>query len=66
MIGPASEVWDAIFIAQYPNANAFLEMVTDAEYQKAVVHRQAAVETSRLIRCNPGEGGANPDKATFG
>jgi hypothetical protein len=25
-------------------------MVTDPEYQEAVVHRQAAVETSRLIR----------------
>ena len=51
LIGPASEVWDAIFIARYPSSAAFLEMVTDKEYQRAVVHRQAAVETSRLIRC---------------
>ncbi len=53
LIGPAPEIWDAMFIARYPSANAFLEMVTDKDYQKAVVHRQAAVETSRLIRCAP-------------
>jgi uncharacterized protein (DUF1330 family) len=50
LIGPADEVWHASFIARYPNAGAFLAMVTDPEYQKAVVHRQAAVLTSRLIR----------------
>jgi uncharacterized protein (DUF1330 family) len=49
-IGPADETWDACFIARYPNAHAFLAMVSDPAYQKAVVHRQAAVKTSRLIR----------------
>jgi len=49
-IGPQDEAWDAMFIVRYPNANAFLKMVTDPAYQKAVVHRQAAVKTSRLIR----------------
>ncbi len=53
LIGPADEAWDAVFIAQYPNAGAFLAMVTDPEYQKAVVHRQAAVMNSRLIRTAP-------------
>lgn len=51
VIGPADEHWDAMFIARYPNSGAFLEMVTDPVYRQAVVHRQAAVETSRLIRC---------------
>jgi len=50
LIGPGEERWDALLIARYPNARAFLAMVTDPEYQEAVVHRQAAVETSRLIR----------------
>ena len=50
LIGPQDEAWDACFIARYPNAGAFLAMVTDPDYQKAVVHRQAAVLTSRLIR----------------
>lgn len=52
-IGPEDEAWDAMFIAQYPDAGAFLSMVTNPEYQKAVVHRQAAVKTSRLIRSTP-------------
>ena len=56
LIGPEDEAWDAVFIARYPTAHAFLEMVTDPLYQQAVVHRQAAVETSRLIRCTPTQG----------
>ncbi|MCX7567049.1 DUF1330 domain-containing protein [Sulfitobacter sp. F26169L] len=53
LIGDPSERWDAMFIARYPTAGAFLAMVTDPEYQKAVVHRQAAVRNSRLIRTKP-------------
>lgn len=51
LIGPAGECWDAMFIAAYPTSGAFMEMVTDPVYREAVKHRQAAVETSRLIRC---------------
>ncbi|MFD1612782.1 DUF1330 domain-containing protein [Sphingomonas tabacisoli] len=58
LIGPADERWDAAFIAVYPNAAAFLEMVTDPDYRRAVVNRQAAVETSRLIRMAPREAGS--------
>ena len=36
---------------------AVLAMVTDPEYQAAGAHRQAAVETSRLIRCGAAEAG---------
>ena len=50
LIGPQDEQWDTAFIASYPSASAFLEMVTDPEYQASVFHRQAAVKTSRLIR----------------
>lgn len=53
LIGPADEQWDMAFIAQYPHAGAFMEMVTDPAYRLAVVHRQAAVQTSRLIRTAP-------------
>ena len=53
LIGPADERWDAAFVARYPSGAAFLEMVTDPAYRQAVVHRQAAVETSRLIRTAP-------------
>ena len=57
--GPADERWDLAFIAEYPNAAAFLAMVTDPDYREAVKHRQAAVADSRLIRLaplTPGEG----------
>ncbi|UKK84220.1 DUF1330 domain-containing protein [Sphingopyxis sp. BSN-002] len=54
VIGPDGEKWDAMFVAEYPNSGAFMEMVTDPVYRQAVVHRQAAVETSRLIRTAPG------------
>ena len=50
VIGPTDESWDHVFIARYPHAGAFLEMVTDPVYQQAVKHRQAAVRTSRLQR----------------
>lgn len=50
LIGPSEERWDAVFVARYPSASAFLEMVTDETYRQAVIHRQAAVLTSRLIR----------------
>lgn len=63
LIGPADDRWDAAFVARYPTAAAFLEMVTDEEYRKAVVHRQAAVETSRLIRTVPR---SSRSKASFG
>ncbi len=62
LTGPADEQWDAAFIAFYPNADAFLAMVTDPDYRLAVVNRQAAVLTSRLIRFAPGE----IEGATFG
>ena len=60
--GPADEHWDIAFIARYPDANAFLAMVTDPDYRVAVVHRQAAVHDSRLIRlgeAKQGEGFAD-------
>ncbi|KIN73622.1 DUF1330 domain-containing protein [Sulfitobacter guttiformis] len=53
LIGAPDEAWDAMFIVHFPAASAFLAMVTDPQYQLAVVHRQAAVKTSRLIRTTP-------------
>jgi uncharacterized protein (DUF1330 family) len=51
LTGPQEEAWDTIFIAHYPAASAFFAMITDPDYKLAVVHRQAAVLTSRLVRC---------------
>jgi uncharacterized protein (DUF1330 family) len=51
--GPLEERWDLAFIAEYPNAAAFLAMITDPGYREHVRHRTAAVEDSRLIRLAP-------------
>lgn len=58
LIGPADERWDLCFIAEYPSADAFIAMLRDPGYRKAVRHRQVAVRTSRLIRLRPRDGGA--------
>ena len=57
VIGPSEEKWDIAFIARYPSGQAFLDMVYDPDYQAVVHHRQAAVETSRLIRTKPRDSG---------
>ena len=58
VIGPSEEKWDIAFIARYPSGQAFLDMVYDPDYQAVVHHRQAAVETSRLIRTKPRDSGS--------
>ena len=58
LIGPEDERWDRCFIAEYPSGAAFVTMVKDPVYRQAVVHRQAAVLTSRLIRLSPLKGGS--------
>lgn len=55
--GPDAKQWHSGFVAHYPNAGAFFEMITDANYQLAVVNRTAALVDSRLMRFEPGEAG---------
>lgn len=57
LIGPDEETWDLAFVAEYPNAEAFISMVKNESYQAIVHHRTAAVKTSRLIRIRPGDAG---------
>ncbi len=51
VIGPEDERWDHAFVARYPTAQAFIDMVKNPDYQRAVRHRTAAVADSRLICC---------------
>jgi uncharacterized protein (DUF1330 family) len=63
LIGPGDERWDLCFIAEYPSVAAFVEMIRDPAYRLAVLHRQAAVQDSRLIRTaplQPGKGFGEP------
>jgi len=55
--GPEVREWHDGFVAQYPNAGAFFEMIKDADYQSAVVNRTAALIDSRLMRFAAGEAG---------
>ena len=55
--GPEAMQWHDGFVAQYPNAGAFFEMIKDPEYQKTVVNRTAALADSRLVRFRPGAAG---------
>ncbi len=57
LIGPQDERWDIAFVAEYPSVDAFAAMIHDPEYRQAVIHRQAAVEDSRLIRMQPSSSG---------
>lgn len=51
--GPAEWEWDETFVMAYPDAASFMGMVKDPDYAPVVVHRQAAVATSRLVRFAP-------------
>ncbi len=55
--GPQVMQWHDGFVAQYPNSDAFFEMIKDPDYQLAVINRTAALVDSRLMRFKPGEEG---------
>lgn len=57
LIGREGERWDDGFVAQYPSASAFLAMIADPDYQRAVVNRTSALADSRLVRFAPGQAG---------
>lgn len=51
LIGSDDEAWDLAFVARYPTAQSFVDMLRDPDYKRATRHRTAAVADSRLIRC---------------
>lgn len=57
VIGPLDKQWDSAFIAAYPTAQAFIDMLRNPDYQRATRHRRAALLDSRLIRTRPVDGG---------
>lgn len=52
-IGSPDEVWDDLLVVAYPSAKAFLQMISDPEYQAGGVNRTAALADSRLYRTSP-------------
>jgi uncharacterized protein (DUF1330 family) len=53
VIGPESESWDLVAIVEYPNREAFLEMVSKPSYQACVFHRTAGLADTRIIMTTP-------------
>ena len=49
VIGPDEETWDLALVVRYPKRDAFVRMVTSADYAALAGHRTAAVADSRLI-----------------
>ena len=54
LVGDSSDEWDAAALVEYPSRQAFVEMVSSAEYQKIHAHREAGLERTVLIACKPG------------
>lgn len=57
LFGPEAEVWNIAFVAAYPSGQAFIDRIRDPAYQKAALHRTAAVADSGLIRMAPNPAG---------
>jgi uncharacterized protein (DUF1330 family) len=51
LIGPSDAEWDLVALVRYPNRQAFVAMVSDADYLKTAALRSAALADSRLIPC---------------
>ena len=49
VIAPVDETWDQIFLVKYPSVDAFMTILKMPDYLAATVHREAALEDSRLI-----------------
>lgn len=49
LIGPQDKQWHLAVLVRYPSVQAFMDMISSTEYQKIALHRDAALEDSRLI-----------------
>jgi uncharacterized protein (DUF1330 family) len=45
--------WDQIAIMQYPGIDTFVDMIRDADYQAALVHRNAGLEATAILVSRP-------------
>ena len=51
MIGPDKNKWDEVGVVWYPNMKKFLEMTEIDWYKSSFIHREAALNDTRLITC---------------
>ena len=46
------DAWDLVVVANFPDTGSFFELLNDAEYRAAFVHRKAAVQRQRVAICS--------------
>jgi len=54
LIGEGDDPWDAVAVIEYPSTQVMLDMLRDADYQRAQQHRAAGLEGQLLLECGPG------------
>jgi uncharacterized protein (DUF1330 family) len=52
LIGPAA-AWDQVAVMQYPDTEAFVDMIRDPDYQAALVHRDAGLAETMVLVTRP-------------
>jgi len=53
LIGDPTEDWDQVLLVQYPSRAAFIDMVTQPEYEEAHTHRESGLERTVVVACTP-------------
>jgi uncharacterized protein (DUF1330 family) len=53
--------WDAVAVVEYPNRQAFLDMVARPDYQQAHEHREAGLAATALLATTTLQGGKLAD-----
>jgi uncharacterized protein (DUF1330 family) len=51
-----ADAWHAVALVRYPSRRAFLDMVSNDEYQKAHTHREGGLDATVLLAMTPGPG----------
>jgi uncharacterized protein (DUF1330 family) len=53
LIGNPDEPWDQVLLVEYPSRGAFIDMVTQPEYDDAHAHRESGLERTIVVACTP-------------
>ncbi len=53
LIGDPAADWDTVLLVEYPSRAAFLDMVSQPEYQDAHKHRESGLERTVVVACTP-------------
>jgi uncharacterized protein (DUF1330 family) len=53
LIGDPAADWDVVLLVEYPSRSAFIEMVSSPEYLEAHDDREAGLERTIVVACNP-------------